>query len=80
MTHHATVLLLSAMMIVPASGQNFKYARDNNATRDAARAKERQARTLERLNSQLRDQALREDRAQRNYERDSRSLRRFDRP
>lgn len=76
----ARLAVLLLLVPVPVAGQSFDDTRAINAARDSARAQERQARALERLQVQLRDQAIQNDRAQRNAERDSRSSRRFDRP
>ncbi|TXN04197.1 hypothetical protein FV242_08255 [Methylobacterium sp. WL64] len=73
--------LLAAIMLTPAVPVEAQDStRETNALRDMARAQERQARSLERLQVQLKDQATQQDRAQRNAERDARSSRRFDRP
>ena len=49
-----------------------------NAIKDSARAQERQADSLQRLERIERDRARAEDTARHNAERDSRSMRRFD--
>lgn len=70
----ATILAASS-----ASAQDFHGQRELNALRDAARAQERQARSLERIEQRDRDRARDDDRARRNAEVLSRSSRRFDR-
>lgn len=73
--------LLAGILLSPvATAVGQDSTREANALRDAARTQERQARALEHLQRQLRDQAVRDDRAQRNAERDSRSSRRFNWP
>ena len=74
------VVLALSLATMPVTALASDDTRAANALRDSARAQERQARALERLQVQLRDQAMQNDRAQRNAERDSRSSRRFDRP
>lgn len=54
-------------------------AQDSGALRDIARAQERQADSLRRMERIERDRYRDEDRARRDAERDSRSARRFDR-
>ena len=71
--------ILASILLAPAVTAQAQD-RETNALRDAARAQERQARALEHLNSQVRDQAVQEDRDRRNAARDARSSRRFDRP
>lgn len=67
------VFLVACLMIseIPAAAQNYY--------RDSARAQERQADSLRRIEQIEKDRYLREDRDRRNAERDSRSSRRFDR-
>ena len=73
-------MLRAAILLTPAAPVVAQDStRETNALRDAARAQERQARAMERLQVQLRDQATQQDRAKRNAERDARSSRRFDR-
>jgi Ni/Co efflux regulator RcnB len=64
-----------AMLAAPAMAQSQQ---ELNYMRDSARAQERQADEMRHMRQIESDRALREDRAQRNYERDSRSSRRFD--
>lgn len=70
--------LLTAMPL-EALAQDYQATRATNALQDIARAQERQADSLHRLESHRRDQARADDTARRNAERDSRSMRRFDR-
>lgn len=65
-----------ALMAIPAMAQSQQ---ELNALRDAARAQERQGYYAEKSYQLQRDRSWAEDRAQRNYERDQRSSRRFDR-
>jgi Ni/Co efflux regulator RcnB len=65
-----------ALLAAPALAQSQQ---ELNYMRDSARAQERQADYAERSYRVQRDRAWAEDRAQRNFERDSRSSRRFDR-
>lgn len=65
-----------ALLALPAMAQS---QRELNYMRDSARAQERQADYAEKSYRIQRDRAWAEDRAQRNYERDQRSSRRFDR-
>jgi hypothetical protein len=62
----------------PAGAQSFEAQRAVNSMRDMARAQERTARSLERIERQDRDRARYEDRARRNADVLSRSNRRFD--
>jgi len=62
-----------------ARAQDYGAIRATNALHDMARAQERQAESLRRMETVQRDQARADDRARRNAERDSRSARRFDR-
>lgn len=74
-------MILAAILLTPTSAveaQDLNETRAINALRDGARAQERQARSMERQESLLREQALREDRDRRNAARDARSSRRFD--
>lgn len=72
--------LIATLVAAGSPLETIAQTAEANALRDAARAQERQARSLERMESLERSRALREDRARRNAERDSRSMRRFDRP
>jgi Ni/Co efflux regulator RcnB len=65
-----------ALLAAPAMAQSQQ---ELNYMRDSARAQERQADYSERSYRLQRDRSWAEDRAQRNYERDQRSSRRFDR-
>ncbi len=76
----AGLALLLSLAPVIVYGQSYDDTRAINAMRDSARAQERQARSLERREGPLREQALRNDRDRRNAARDARSSRRFDRP
>lgn len=60
--------------------QGFDAVRTQNALNDMARAHRDQAESLRRIETIQRDQARADDRARCNAERDSRSMRRFDRP
>lgn len=78
-------LLAGIVLIVVASPRNlhaqgFDAVRTQNALNDMARAHRDQAESLRRIETIQRDQARADDRARRNAERDSRSMRRFDRP
>ena len=72
--------LIAALVVAGSPPEAIGQTAEANALRDVARAQERQARPLERLDALERDRARAEDRARRNAERDSRSMRRFDRP
>lgn len=72
--------LIAALVVAGSPPEAIGQTAEANALRDVARAQERQARSLERLDALERDRARAEDRARRNAERDSRSMRRFDRP
>lgn len=63
----------------PVEAQDLNAVRAQNALNDMARAQRDQAESLRRLEAIQRDQARADDRARRNAERDSRSMRRFDR-
>lgn len=76
----ADLVLALSLATMPATALASDDTRAVNAMRDQARAQERQARSLERIQGQVRDQALQEDRDRRNAARDARSSRRFDRP
>lgn len=67
------IAVVALLLLMPVSALAF------DDLRDIARAQERQARSQERQESLLREQALREDRDRRNAARDARSSRRFDR-
>ena len=74
--------LFSLSMGSAAIAQDAEYFarnRETNALRDAARAQERQADSLERLEQSERHREKMDDRAYRNHESDMRSSRRFDR-
>lgn len=62
----------------PVGAQSFEAQRAVNSMRDMARAQERTARSLERIERQDRDRSKYEDRARRNADVLSRSNRRFD--
>lgn len=62
-----------------ARAQDADRVRAMNAVSDMARAQRDQADSLRRVETIQRDQARANDRARRNAERDSRSMRRFDR-
>jgi hypothetical protein len=66
---------MKKILAAPAMAQSQQ---ELNYMRDSARAQERQADEMRHMRQIESDRALREDRAQRNYERDSRSSRRFD--
>lgn len=74
------VVLALSLAAMPVTALASDDTRATNALRDNARAQERQARALERIQSQFREQALEDDRDRRNAARDARSSRRFDRP
>jgi hypothetical protein len=61
-----------------AWAQDFNGIRATNALHDMARAQERQADSLRRMEMLQHDRARAADTARHNAERDSRSLRRFD--
>lgn len=73
------LLIMALLTASPAVAQSYDDTRMLNSMRDATRAQERQADSLERIERTQRDRAIREDRDRRNDARDSRSLRRFDR-
>lgn len=75
----ASILLASA---APPQGraQDGNATRTTNALNDLARAQRDQAETLRRTEVIQRNQTPAADTARHNAERDSRSLRRFDRP
>ena len=77
-TDLVALTLTLATMPVAAIAQDS--TRGTNAFRDQARAQERGARALERIQNQFREQALEDDRDRRNAARDARSSRRFERP
>lgn len=70
---------LLATILAASAGEAQAQDVTTNTLRDAARAQERQADSLRRLESLDRDRARWADRDRRNAERDARSLRRFDR-
>jgi hypothetical protein len=68
------------ILTLPVAAQPYyESPRAENALRDAARAQERQAESLRRMEQIEHERNLREDRAQRNADTMSRSSRRFDR-
>ncbi|CAO4172273.1 hypothetical protein [Methylorubrum extorquens] len=73
----ASILLASASP--PQSRAQDSTTRMTNALNDMARAQRDQAESLRRMEVIQRDQARRADTTRQNAERDSRSLRRFDR-
>jgi hypothetical protein len=74
------LILMTGLLLLVASPALSQYDRSAiNAFNDSARAQERQADSLRRMESFQRDQARQADRQYRNAERDSRSMRRFDR-
>lgn len=73
-------IVLAFTLQPDAQAQDFNAIRATNAMRDMARAQERQADSLRRLEVVERDRARAADAARHNAERDSRSMRRFDRP
>lgn len=70
---------LAAGLPPEASAQDHGAIRVQNSLNDLARAQQQQAETLRRMETAQRDRARAEDRDRRNAERDSRSMRRFDR-
>lgn len=75
------IALILASVLAASTGavaQDLEAQRAVDAMRDMARAQERTARSLERLERQDRDRARDEDRARRNADVLSRSNRRFD--
>ena len=74
------IAIALSLATLPVAAVAQDGTRDVNALRDQARAQERQARALERIQGQFREQALQDDRDRRNAARDARSSRRFDRP
>ncbi|KQQ11540.1 hypothetical protein ASF56_24790 [Methylobacterium sp. Leaf122] len=75
-------LLLAGIVLAfasPLEAQDFNAVRAQNALSDMVRAQRDQAESLRRMEVLQRDQARRADTARQNAERDSRSLRRFDR-
>ena len=78
----AQTLFLAAVIGITSSAwaraQSFENTRAANALNDMARAQERTARSLERMERRDRDRARDEDRARRNADVLSRSNRRFD--
>lgn len=77
----ARLYLLLAALVLISSSQPEALAQDRstiNAFNDIARAQQRQAESLRRIETIQRDAARADDRARRNAERDSRSMRRFD--
>lgn len=75
----ALALTLAFAWPPEAGAQDYGAIRANNALSDLARVQERQAESLRRIELIQRVQARADDRARRNAERDSRSMRRFDR-
>ncbi|WP_018046191.1 hypothetical protein [Methylobacterium sp. 88A] len=71
--------LLTVASPPDARAQDADQVRAMNAVSDMARAQRDQADSLRRMESIQRDQARRADSARQNAERDSRSMRRFDR-
>ena len=72
----AGLFLFLAFTSSPAGAMDTTIA---NALKDAARAQDRQADSLRQLERVERDRARANDTARHNAERDSRSMRRFDR-
>lgn len=72
--------IVAALLVTsPALAQPYyDNTRELNALRDAARAQERQAESLRRMEQLQYDRNLQADRAERNAARDARSARRFD--
>jgi hypothetical protein len=75
----AVVALLLAAWSFDARAQDANRVRAMNAVSDLARAHREQTETLRHMETVQRDRARAEDRTRRNAERDSRSMRRFDR-
>ncbi|KQO49158.1 hypothetical protein ASF24_08240 [Methylobacterium sp. Leaf86] len=72
---------LAVVVVILTAGSALAWddgTRERNALNDMARAQERQARALERLEQQHRDTARAQDRKRHNAEVMSRSRRRFD--
>ena len=75
----AVLALLLAAWSFDARAQDANRVRAMNAVSDLARAHREQTETLRRMETVQRDRARADDRTRRNAERDSRSMRRFDR-
>ncbi|WP_227437900.1 hypothetical protein [Methylobacterium sp. W2] len=75
----AVVALLLAAWSPDARAEDANRVRAMNAVSDLARAHRERTDTLRRMETVQRDRARADDRARRNAERDSRSMRRFDR-
>jgi hypothetical protein len=73
-----TIILASAALALLALPAMAQSQQELNYMRDSARAQERQADSMERSYQLQKERSWAEDRAQRNFERDSRSSRRFD--
>ncbi|WP_244478958.1 hypothetical protein [Methylobacterium sp. Leaf106] len=75
----AVLALLLAAWSFDARAQDANRVRAMNAVSDLSRAHREQTETLRRMETVQRDRARADDRTRRNAERDSRSMRRFDR-
>ncbi|CAA2100194.1 hypothetical protein MBUL_00548 [Methylobacterium bullatum] len=75
----AVVTLLLAGWSFDATAQDANRVRAMNAVSDLARAHRERTETLRHMETVQRDRARADDRIRRNAERDSRSMRRFDR-